>query len=348
MNCQPHVEHSKNAIPRSFKLWEHKPFIGGAIGVERLRQPTPENNYDGFLPDLNRILGLKSKDSDFHLCLNQFFGLAVIKAFSEHESTLERSRTWMLPDLANELKSKKIGHGIEEFYSDESAHSLMFEQFIVGFCDSSKTDPSSLKMYLPSFSESSLATRILKWNALLGGTAAWWLVMHTEEESLKIFKMIKNTDSKIDGSYLSLHKKHYEEEVTHMSVAPRIIRYIATNKSLLSRAGRSTDFLAMLISHTLWILQQCGRFNSIQSYQGTDRFMENVRKAWQESTGGNPLEIFLAKTRLLLLALLLTSPLNSRSIRAEIKKNRPILGSLSLKLYEFISYRIYKNERSSV
>ncbi|MCX6116484.1 MAG: hypothetical protein NT027_03000 [Proteobacteria bacterium] len=348
MNRQLPIEQSKDTVPPSINLGEHWPFNVDANEVEQLGLATPKNNYNGFLPDLNKTLGLKPNGSHFHLSLNQFFGLAVIKAFSEHESTLERSKSWMLPALTSELKSKKISDEIEEFYCDESAHSLMFEQFIVGFCDSSKTDHSILKKYLPSFPESSLATRILKFNALLGGSAAWWLVMHTEEESLKIYKMIKNTDSKIDESYLTLHKKHYEEEVTHMSVAPRIIRYIASNKSILSRIGRSTDFLAMLISQTLWVLQQCGRFNSIQSYQGTDQFMINVRKAWEESSGGNPIENFLAKTRLMFLALLFTSPLNSRSIRAEIKKNRPIFGSLSLKLYEFLSNRIYKNEGSAI
>jgi hypothetical protein len=288
---------------------------------------------------LARELGLSSAEE---LALSQLLGLMAVQAISEHEKVLGavREDCWRtsLGRLGLTAASELVALG-EQFFAEEAKHSQAFARYVSAFAASVGVEPDVLAKVLPRYDEAAWSTRLFRLNARLGGRAMWWLVMITEEESLALFRELRDSSaaapSQVDPLFYELNRQHFQEEVRHMSYAPLMVRVLGDGGgSPWTRLVRRCDYVLAEALHVAWLLAQMTKLRRLRRLVGDDAapFLKTLLGAVEKLDAlplTRRLDLLLSRIPFASDA---TNPQRHRSLRVEVRRNAQLVPGLVQRL----------------
>lgn len=189
--------------------------------------------------------------------ISQYLGLVVASIISEFEVILTRLKkeAWDIPSKKYPVNPEFLALG-EEFFIEEHKHSQAFERFIRLFAETVNVGYDELLSTLPRFNHQYLDT-LYKTNARLGGTGVWWVVAAVEEMSILIYMDLRKHQAELDPLYLTLHRRHFEEETRHASFAFMMLELLQNrNRQLHSTLVKKTDFMVNELITINWLLSE--------------------------------------------------------------------------------------------
>ncbi|PKL76761.1 MAG: hypothetical protein CVV27_08620 [Candidatus Melainabacteria bacterium HGW-Melainabacteria-1] len=194
-------------------------------------------------------------DAQQRVIISQYLGLVVASIISEFEVILMRLKkpAWDIPSKAYPVNPEFLALG-EEFFVEEQKHSLAFERFIKMFAEEVGVSYPELLSTLPRFNYQYLDA-LYSVNALLGGMGVWWMVAAVEEMSILIYLDLRKHQAELDPLYLTLHRRHYEEETRHASFAFMMLELLQSrNQQLHAKLLKKTDFMVNELLSINWLL----------------------------------------------------------------------------------------------
>lgn len=189
--------------------------------------------------------------------ISQYLGLVVASIISEFEVILMRLKktAWDIPSRKYPVNPEFLALG-EEFFVEEHKHSQAFERFIRIFASQVNVSYQDLLSSLPRFNHQYLDA-LYAVNASLGGTGVWWVVAAVEEMSILIYMDLRQHQAELDPLYLSLHRRHFEEESRHASFAFMMLDLLqGRNRQLHSALVKKTDFIVNELITINWLLTE--------------------------------------------------------------------------------------------
>lgn len=213
------------------------------------------------VPAFTAALGLTA---DEELAFSQVLGLMAVQAISEHEKVLGavKERCWTKP-LSGVGTPDDVAHLGEQFFREEAKHAEAFGRYVAGYAAALGVELADLKSILPTYDRDSLTTRLFALNSALGGRAMWWLVMITEEESLALFRRLRDAEGDVDPLFYELNRQHFDEEIRHMSYAPLMLRHLSSGAWPFQRYIMQFDYLTAEVLHVAWLLKQMTRLKRV-------------------------------------------------------------------------------------
>ncbi|MEZ0373003.1 MAG: diiron oxygenase [Candidatus Sericytochromatia bacterium] len=187
--------------------------------------------------------------------ISQYLGLVVASIISEFEVILTRLKkaAWDIPSKKYPVNPELLALG-EEFFVQEHKHSQAFERFIRIFAEEVNVSYEELLSTLPRFNYQYLDA-LYSVNAMFGGMGVWWMVAAVEEMSILIYLDLRKHQDELDPLYLTLHRRHFEEEARHASFAFLMLELLhSRNQKLHSRLLKKTDFMVNELVSINWLL----------------------------------------------------------------------------------------------
>jgi hypothetical protein len=181
-------------------------------------------------------------------------GLLAASAIKEHERVLNDLRHICDPEPTLESSA---------FFLEEATHSAAYGKFLELSAKELKLSPSELGSFLPTFPRSSFIARLYAVECFLGGSALWWTVAATEEESIRLYQKILPARNEIDPVFFELNRLHFLEESRHSSFSYKMI---AQEKTGFKKTLNRYSFLFSRIFQTLWLLGALKRFRKVKTF----------------------------------------------------------------------------------
>ena len=252
------------------------------------------------------------------LVFSQFLGLMAVQAISQHERILAdmQESCWRRPLLKINSNRDYIDLG-EQFFKEEAKHSRAFAKYVEVFSSHQNIDLESLKSVLPEYKFSWLA-KIFKLNSILGGRAIWWLVMITEEESLSLFRKIRDYKGSVDPLFYQLNELHFQEEIRHTSYAPLMLRELTNGRG---RLLMKFDYILASTLHKIWIGSQIRRLKRISKLDKANPFFNTLQDVYKKfRVLSLRKKVFALRNEIPFLSELF-NPLRHRAIAIELQRN---------------------------
>ncbi len=161
------------------------------------------------------------------LAISQMMGLVMASAICEMEESLMRlkSKCWDKLMEENPINPEFLALG-EQFFIEEEKHAASFRRFIRDFCRDMGLDPEELRSILPLV-EQTKTEWFLEQNLKTGGIAFWWIIAEVEQEFLYLYHAMRPFASKLEPLHFTIHKKHFEEEVRHLSFPHLFLKHLS-------------------------------------------------------------------------------------------------------------------------
>ncbi len=224
------------------------------------------------------------------IAISQIMGLVVAASISQLESVAVslQGPTWdkVLRKYPVGPEFRALG---EHFYEDEAKHSLAFDRYIDLFATQLGLEAAELKAFLPS--SDSMIRKIYALNSRLGGTAIWWLIAALEEESIEIYKRMRNSTEELEPVYLGLHRAHFEEEIRHKSYA---VMMLQLHRDQGTRPFGKFDFLLSETLNFLWSFNQLAKLRGIGVLRNRHPFFATIAGLCEKIRGRNTLQVMSA------------------------------------------------------
>jgi hypothetical protein len=198
-----------------------------------------------------RSLELSDKEK---LAASWALGLLAASAISAHEKILYDLKDVWLTNKAKRLYQRQA----ETFFEEEAEHARAYSRFIDLAADKFNLTPQELRSFLPEYKTNSVLTWIYRLEKALGGSAVWWTVAITEEESIHLFRRIAKLKD-TDPLFYEINQLHFQEEVRHSSFSYK----------MLSLSGPWASRLSFLLSRGLqvyWLVQQLYRMRRVTQF----------------------------------------------------------------------------------
>ena len=189
--------------------------------------------------------------------ISQYLGLIVASIISEFEKILTRLKeaAWDKPMQKYPVNPEFVAMG-ENFFAEEYKHSLAFERFLKMFAEKVNVSEADLMSTLPRFNYA-FFDKLYATNALLGGVGVWWVVAAVEEMSILIYLDLRKHAEELDPLYLSLHRRHFEEEARHASFAFMMLELLhSRNQKPWARMLKKFDFILNELMSINWLLTE--------------------------------------------------------------------------------------------
>ncbi len=203
------------------------------------------------------------------------FGLLATSAISEHERVLnDLHNTWesgLRKDFAS-LQLLQLGN---QFFKEEMKHSEAFKMYLEHSAIFLNLKIGELKSFLPRYTESSLAARLYRKDLMTGGSALWWTVATTEEESIELFRMLNKNADRTDPLFYQLNKLHYEEEIRHSSFSYMMIDFYSSKQS---RSRNISSYLLARSLQTVWVCQQLKRLRNVHQFADRHPYLSEMSR----------------------------------------------------------------------
>ena len=209
--------------------------------------------------------------------VSQLIGLMINSSICELEGALERSKKQCWVDIINmhpvSPEFEALG---ENFFIEEKKHAEAFEKFLSKFASATNVSVGELKSILPTLNESKIES-LFRMNSFLGGKALWMVVAAVEEESIEVYKKMKPFKERIDPLFLSLHKKHFEEETRHASFAFLMLELLEErNSTPIKFLSRYLDFIMSEVLQVSWILGELMKVVKLEKLKDRHPFYKDL------------------------------------------------------------------------
>ncbi len=211
------------------------------------------------------------------LALSQLMGLIINSTIAEMESVIHvlRHDAWTKPLRAYPANPEMWELG-DLFFEEENKHALVFNRYNRLFCEQAGLDPEQVDRLLPK-AFGSWFLHAIRANARSGGTAFWWVVASVEEVSLELFRQIQKDKNGVEPLYLTVHKRHAEEEARHHNYAFLMLELLSQkNVGLAQRLRRKTDLLFAQVFSTGWVLSELHRIFEVKGMRSDHPFYETL------------------------------------------------------------------------
>lgn len=205
--------------------------------------------------------------------LSQYLGLVIAQTFAEMETALvsAKDKVWKRNLQLYPVNPEFEALG-EQFFAEEEKHSRMFKRYLEVFSQQTGVDPEELRQVLPAVNGSMLLTA-LKLNSDIGGQALWWVLILVEEVSIVVYKQMRAFEGRLDPLYLSIHRRHFEEESRHSSYSYWMLEHLYTrNRSAAAVLLRKTDLLLAQALEVSWALNALSRIRHARRLQSRHPF----------------------------------------------------------------------------
>ena len=259
------------------KQWDLENDFDWRSPIDVTRPLLPPRAVDRMFPGL---------DPDERLALAQILGIVVIQIFSDAERFLSKTRDELWPDFERQF----AGHPAllelgTQFFDEERKHAEMFRRYVDLWLVARGLDPVRFHATRPRFSES-WQHRVVLRNARRGGLAFWWLVLLAEEESPLIYEALEEDAGEIEPLYLSLHRKHFEEEARHATFAYTAMAYLADGMGA-SRAAlhRRTDVILCQVLQWSFMAGAIAHQRREMQSAPPSPFLDSVRRGLEKVRG---------------------------------------------------------------
>jgi hypothetical protein len=233
------------------------------------------NPHKWLLPLDHDAIAFPGASSEQVLALSQLMGLIVNATISEMEDCLPRLKKYA---WENVLSAYPVGPEFrdlgEQFFCEEAKHAAAFKRYMNIFCRDTGIEYSDLDMLMPKSFGSHFQSAIIS-NAMSGGRVFWWVVSNVEEVSINIYQGMFRARQKIDPLYLSLHKRHLEEESRHANYAYLMMNLMEKNsKGISGWWHRKTDFVWAQLIAAPWVLTELHKFFKVRDLRHRHPFFE--------------------------------------------------------------------------
>ncbi len=232
---------------------------GGSIHTPDFEHDIPwENGVDltrSLLPLDKKCTFIADLDEKEQHAFSWALGLLAASAIKEHERVLNDLRHICDPDPTPESSS---------FFLEEAIHSMAYGKFLYLSSQELDLTPEELGSFLPVFPRSSFIARLYAVESFMGGSAIWWTVAATEEESIRLYQKILPTKNETDPVFFELNRLHFLEESRHSSFSYKMI---GKNKVGLEKSFNRFSFLLSRIFQTVWLFCALNRFRKVKIFR---------------------------------------------------------------------------------
>lgn len=180
----------------------------------------------------------------------------------------------------------------EQFFAEEVKHSKMFDRYIDTFADTLGISPEELRGVLPS-ADPNWEQKIYHLNSLVGGRAAWWLVVALEEVSILVYHLIRKAPMEVDPLTYEIHKLHFEEEIRHKSFAHMMLELLDQfSPAVANTFFNKVDFILMEVLHISWSFRQLAQSTRLRKLKDAHPFFERLWEIQKKLAYSSPLKTF--------------------------------------------------------
>lgn len=231
--------------------------------------------------DLSKeLLPLNSEMKDFanahnipHHSLSWMMGLLAASAISEHERVLNDLKSTWRKSLERLNPSQELMQLGEQFFKEEMKHSEAFGLYLKSAAIFLNLTENELKSFLPLYDASSLSAAVYRTDARMGGSALWWTVAATEEESIELYRMLARNEENTDPLFYQINRLHFEEEVRHSSFSYLMIETFDSSR------GWWKNLLSYTLARSIqgyWILKQLARLKHVKHFENRHSILKDI------------------------------------------------------------------------
>lgn len=226
------------------------------------------------------------------LAISQMMGLVMASAICEMEDSLMRLRPKCWEELIQEHpvnpEFKALG---DQFFLEEEKHAASFRRFILRFCQDMGLDPDELRSVLPLV-EQTKTEWFLEKHLSSGGAAFWWIIAEVEQEFLYLYHSMRPFAKQLEPLHFQIHKRHFEEEVRHLSFPHLFLKLISERQEGgIMAALRKTDLVFAQGLKVTWTAATLKRLMKIEEKKNQHEFYRTLASVLPMMKQQNLLEL---------------------------------------------------------